>query len=107
MTRPSSRTTLAARPAEPAPDRDARRRLEDARARLGRSTRGVSATSPLVDAGTAAQLLGVPPSWLLTQARARNVPHHKLGHYVRFDIDELIDWLDETRVDPGPPSRRR
>jgi hypothetical protein len=30
------------------------------------------------------------------------VPHHKLGHYVRFDLDELIAWLDDTKVEPGP-----
>jgi len=49
----------------------------------------------------------VPASWLLGQARARKVPHHKLGHYVRFDLDELIGWLDETKVEPGPERRRR
>ena len=83
----------------PAPTRGARDRLKGAR--------GVSATSPLVDANQAAKLLGVPPSWLLAQARERKVPHHKLGHYVRFDLDELIAWLDETRIQPGPQPRRR
>lgn len=77
----------------------ARRRLERAR--------GVSAASPLVDANAAAKLLGVPASWLLAQARAKRVPHHKLGHYVRFDLDELIRWLDETRTDPTPGTRWR
>jgi hypothetical protein len=28
------------------------------------------------------------------------VPHHKLGRYVRFDLDELIDWLEETKRGP-------
>ena len=69
--------------------------------------RGVSASSPLVDANSAAQLLGVPPTWLLAQARAQRVPHHKLGHYVRFDLDELIRWLDDTRIDPGANGHRR
>jgi excisionase family DNA binding protein len=67
----------------------------------------VSATSPLVDANEAAKLLGVPASWLLAQARSRKVPHHKLGHYVRFDLDELIAWLDDTKVAPGPSRARR
>jgi excisionase family DNA binding protein len=92
------RTTIPTH-AQPAPTRGARDRL--------RGARGVSATSPLVDANEAAKLLGVPPSWLLAQARERKVPHHKLGHYVRFDLDELIDWLDETRINPGPQARRR
>jgi excisionase family DNA binding protein len=85
--------------AEPGPTRGARDRL--------RGARGVSATSPLVDANAAAKLLGVPPSWLLAQARDRKVPHHKLGHYVRFDLDELIAWLNDTRIQPGPQPRRR
>ena len=80
--------------------------MRGARQRL-RGARGVSATSPLVDANQAAKLLGVPPTWLLAQARERRVPHHKLGHYVRFDLDELIAWLDDTRIPPGPPPRRR
>jgi excisionase family DNA binding protein len=93
------RTTIADYRGEPAPTRGARDRLKGAR--------GVSATSPLVDANEAAKLLGVPSSWLLAQARARNVPHHKLGHYVRFDLDELIGWLEETRVAPAPQRGRR
>jgi excisionase family DNA binding protein len=47
----------------------------------------------LMDAGQAAQLLGVPKSWLLAQARAGKAPHVRLGRYVRFqhsDIDALI-----------------
>ncbi len=93
------RTTIADNGREPAPTRGARDRLKGAR--------GVSATSPLVDANEAAKLLGVPSSWLLAQARARRVPHHKLGHYVRFDLDELVGWLEETRVEPGPQRGRR
>jgi excisionase family DNA binding protein len=93
------RTTISERRDDAAPTRGARDRL--------RNARGVSATSPLVDANGAAKLLGVPPSWLLAQARDRKVPHHKLGHYVRFDLDELIGWLNETRVQPGPQPRRR
>ncbi len=49
----------------------------------------------------------VPPSWLLSQARAQKVPHHKLGHYVRFDIEELIVWLEERKVQPGPQRAQR
>jgi excisionase family DNA binding protein len=86
---PHVNTTIGARDA--APDwAGARQRLL--------SARGVSASSPLVDAQQAAKLLGVPHTWLLAQARQRRIPHHRLGHYVRFDIDELIAWLDQTRI---------
>lgn len=49
--------------------------------------------APLMDAGQAAALLGVPKSWLLSQARAGKAPHVRLGRYVRFqqsDIAALI-----------------
>lgn len=65
--------------------------------------------TPLVDAKAAGRLLGVPHTWLLAQARAGRIPHHRLGHYVRFDIDDLRQWLDETRSGPelDQPDRRR
>jgi hypothetical protein len=88
------RTTIADHRREPAPSSRARERLVGAR--------GVSAASPLVGAARAAELMQVPPSWLLSQARAQKVPHHKLGHYVRFDIEELIAWLEERKVPPRP-----
>jgi hypothetical protein len=63
-----ARTTIPEHRGEPAPGRGARDRLIGAR--------GVSAASPLVDANRAAELMQVPPSWLLSQARAGQVPHH-------------------------------
>jgi excisionase family DNA binding protein len=83
-------TTIRSR--EIAPTRDARARLHQAR--------GVSRANPLVAADEAAKLLGVPPRWMMEQARAGKVPHHKLGRYVRFDLDELIAWLDEMKRSP-------
>ena len=71
-----------------------------ARAR-GRKALGADGKTPLMDAKPASQLLDVPPSWLLAQARARAVPHHRLGHYVRFDVEHLRRWLDETKIDVG------
>jgi excisionase family DNA binding protein len=56
--------------------------------------------SPLIDAKAAARLLGVPHTWLLAQARAGRIPHHRLGHYVRFNGGDLARWLEETRQGP-------
>lgn len=47
---------------------------------------------PLLDARAAGQLLNVPPTWVLAEARADRIPHVRLGRYVRFDADELRDW---------------
>ena len=63
--------------------------------------RQVSQTSPLMDAQQAAGMLGVPQTWLLAQARANAVPHHRLGHYVRFDETELIRWVETGQPSPG------
>jgi excisionase family DNA binding protein len=70
---------------------------------LGRARRAVEQRtfSPLIDAKAAGRLLGVPHTWLLAQARAGRIPHHRLGHYVRFDPEDLQAWLRETRS--GPP----
>jgi len=62
--------------------------------------RRVSQASPLMDAKTAAKMLGVPYTWLLAQARADAVPHHRLGHYVRFDEEELVEWVRENERGP-------
>jgi excisionase family DNA binding protein len=63
------------------------------------------AFTPLIDAKAASTLLGVPYTWLLAQARAGNIPHHRLGHYVRFDPDDLQTWLREERI--GAPESER
>jgi hypothetical protein len=60
----------------------------------------------LLDAKAAGALLGVPASWLLREARADRVPHVRLGHYVRFDRDELIAWRKAQTRGPKPLRRR-
>ncbi len=55
--------------------------------------------APLLDADGAAGLLSVPASWVLSEARAERIPHVRLGRYVRFDSDELLELV------PDPASR--
>jgi hypothetical protein len=47
---------------------------------------------PLLDAKAAGELVNVPASWLLAQARRDLVPHVRFGRYVRFDADALEAW---------------
>jgi excisionase family DNA binding protein len=54
----------------------------------------------LLDAEQAAELLNVPVSWVRSAARADRIPHIKLGHYRRFDADELRRWLHERHRGP-------
>lgn len=31
---------------------------------------------------------------------ARSIPYIKVGHYIRFDLDEVDAWLNEHRIRP-------
>lgn len=62
--------------------------------------------SGLIDAGAAAELLGVPKSWVLAEARADRIPHVRLGRYVRFEPDVLCEWWAERRRGPVPAGWR-
>jgi excisionase family DNA binding protein len=77
-------------------------RLRQGAARLLHRHRSIQTTTftPLIDAKAASKLLGVPHTWLLAQARAGQIPHHRLGHYVRFNPDDLANWLTDTRSGP-------
>ncbi len=66
-----------------------------------RGATAVNGHVSLIDAKAASKMLGVPPTWLLAQARAGRIPRHRLGHYVRFNPDDLATWLEETRIEPN------
>ena len=57
-------------------------------------------TARLLDAKQAGDLLGVPATWLLAQARGGKVPHVKLGKYTRFDPEDLERWLASVKRGP-------
>lgn len=79
-------------------------RARAATGRLIARARGItgeaSGFTRLIDAKAAGHLLGVPHTWLLAQAREGRIPHHRLGHYVRFNPDDLTEWLKENRIQP-------
>ena len=59
-----------------------------------------AAPSRLIDAAAAGELLGVPTSWVLAEARSNRVPHIRLGRYVRFRRDALLQWALEREQGP-------
>lgn len=42
-----------------------------------------------------AEKLSVKPSWLYQRTRTGQIPHFKVGKYVRFDETEVWEWLKE------------
>jgi excisionase family DNA binding protein len=40
-----------------------------------------------------ATILNVPESWLYSRTRTNDIPHYKVGKYVRFDESEIWEWL--------------
>jgi excisionase family DNA binding protein len=93
-------TIPARRPALPmAPRRGTHRRLGVA-AEGGVGDRPIFPS--LIDAKAASNILGVPYTWVLAQAREGRIPHHRLGHYVRFNPKDLHQWLEDTRIQPTP-----
>jgi excisionase family DNA binding protein len=82
------------------PSKPARRALHGAAHLTRRAVTENTQTFALIDAKAASRMLGVPHTWLLAQAREGRIPHHRLGHYVRFNPDDLREWLKETRSMP-------
>ena len=60
----------------------------------------------LIDAQAAGELLGVPASWVLAEARADRIPHVRLGRYVRFDGDQLLEWARHRTRGPRSDGSR-
>lgn len=57
--------------------------------------RGNTAGSGLLDAPELAKRFGVPESWVREQARLGKLPFIRLGHYVRFRLEEIEHYLAE------------
>lgn len=46
-----------------------------------------------------AKRLDVPVSWLYSRTRTGEIPHLKLGKYVKFRPEEVMDWLRKQNED--------
>ena len=69
----------------------------------GNSGHGVRPESPplWLTVEEAAALLRVRVSWLYERTRTNEVPHLKIGKYLRFDRHELLAWTQQFRRDGG------
>jgi len=56
----------------------------------GASQNGHNQGDRLLDAEELAERLNVPVSWVYEQSRQGNIPTHRLGRYIRFDLQEVL-----------------
>lgn len=49
----------------------------------------------LSTAEEAAEVMGVPVSQVRNLVRQGKMPHYRIGHYIRIDIDEALSWMRE------------
>lgn len=50
-------------------------------------------TQNLIGIKEMAMRLDLPVSWLYSRTRTKEIPHWKLGKYVKFDEVEVMEWL--------------
>ncbi|NQS89487.1 helix-turn-helix domain-containing protein [Patescibacteria group bacterium] len=44
-----------------------------------------------------ARKLDVPVSWLYSRTRTKDIPHYKLGKYVKFNEQEVLEWIEKRQ----------
>ena len=64
----------------------------------------MSSTEPLLDVAAAAALLGVPRSWVYARVESPecDLPHFRLGRYLKFRESELLSYIENNRSGPRP-----
>jgi excisionase family DNA binding protein len=61
----------------------------------------------LLTAEEVASLLRVTPAWVYAQTRRRQIPHLRLGRYVRYRRDALEDWIERVENASSAPRADR
>jgi excisionase family DNA binding protein len=49
----------------------------------------------LIGINEMANKLDVPVSWLYSRTRINDIPHYKVGKYVKFDSEKVMQWIQE------------
>lgn len=57
----------------------------------------------LLDVKEAAELFDVPHTWFYKHSTDGTLPTRKIGKYVRFSLDDLMEWAQGHRVKPTSP----
>jgi excisionase family DNA binding protein len=53
----------------------------------------------LLDPDELAAKLKVPVSWVYEQSRQGNIPTHRIGRYIRFELQEVLDSQSTKKKD--------
>ena len=56
------------------------------------------AKNPLLEADDLAARLKVPVSWVYEQSRQGNIPTHRIGKYIRFDLAEVLESQKKKEI---------
>jgi excisionase family DNA binding protein len=51
-------------------------------------------------------LLKVKTSTLYSWVNNHTIPFHKLNGLIRFDLDEIENWVKSSRIETAPPPRK-
>jgi excisionase family DNA binding protein len=61
----------------------------------------------LLNVRAVAQKLGMSQRWVHERVRKREIPYFRLGRALRFDLEEVRDWLARSRREPEEMKRER
>jgi len=68
-------------------------------------TTGEQANGPLfVDAHEMAQILQVPVSWIYRKTSLNQIPCVRIGKYIRFEPQKVVEHYQKTGVEGKAPS---
>ena len=51
----------------------------------------------LIDIKTLSELLSVRPKTIYDWVHRNEIPYYKIGHLVRFNYKEIMDWLNAKK----------
>lgn len=52
-------------------------------------------------------LLQIPKSWIYERTRKNQIPHKRIGKYLRFDQSEIENWINRSNSKLNNSSKRR
>lgn len=64
----------------------------------GEQPRSATTLPQLLTIATLAECLGITERHVRRLVAERRIPFLKLGHFVRFDPDDVARWMDEKRI---------